>query len=434
MKKQRLKIIALTALIATAISSTACGLQPIIELKAQPTPSSDGIDREFLNSNAVSEEFSNALTDFNEKTSALLYNNDGNVNYSPISLYLALSLAKLGGADDAGLVELLGIDSFAGVSRTYEKYGETVVIDVPTDENEALADQCQRLMHLTNLDGENTEISIANSIWSSVGIKADFARLAAERLYAECFESLDGSEMSKWIKKQTKGLLAPELEEDEEHNCEEHMISILNTVYFNAQWTDKFQKSRNEKGIFHAPSGDVSAEFMQRNDNGGFRRGEDYTTASLGLKDGGSMTIVLPDEGVDIRELLKERGLTELLEGGEGKSGNINWYFPKFDFDCKMSFKELLTELGVGGIFEYDSGMAKNITDFTPMTVSDIRQETTISVDEKGVSAAAYTEIIYCGAAMPVDTADMRMDRPFLYTVEYKGAVLFAGIVDNPNG
>ena len=40
---------------------------------------------------------------------------------------------------------------------------------------------------------------------------------------------------------------------------------------------------------------------------------------------------------------------------------------------------------------------------------------------------------MYYGAAMPVDTADMRMDRPFLYTLEYGGVIIFAGIVDDPS-
>lgn len=424
-------ITATTASILTlsTILLSGCGLEPVVEVAPRLKPASGESYNEFRTKNIVSDEFSNAISEFNEKTASLLYNNEGNINFSPTSLYLALSLAKLGGADDPGLVELLGIDSFKGVEYSYEKQGTSYELYVPEDENEALADQCQRLLNWVDLDRDYTKINIASSIWSEREIKLPFAELVSEKLYAEVYNSLDPKKMSDWIKKQTGGQLAPELE-----TLEEQLLSILTTVSFEAQWTDKFQKSNNEKGSFHSPNGDVDAEFMQRTDIGSFRRGEDYTTASLGFKDGGSMTIVLPDEGTDIRALLKDKGLTELLEGGESKCGHIIWYFPKFEFDSDISFKELLTELGAGGIFDCNSGMAKNITDFEPMTIAGISQETTISVDERGVSAAAYTRIDYCGSPMPEDTADMHMDRPFLYAIEYQGALLFVGIVDDPNG
>ena len=375
----------------------------------------------------VTDEFLGALDDFAGRTAELLMR-EGNINYSPLSLYLALSLAELGGADCDALIDLLGADSFAGITTSVGYGTEESTLTLPSDRTEALADQCSKLWVRLCRSGEFTELEIADSVWSSVGIRQDFAEKAASCYYAECFDSLSPDEMSAWIKKHTKGTLAPELE-----LLPDQVLSIINTVYFKGEWTDRFDSSRTESGIFHAPDGDVSADFMQRNANGGFRRGENFTTASLGLKDNGSMTIVLPDEGTDIRELLEKEGLIRLIEGGESKSGDIIWYFPKFSFDCEFSVKELLTGLGVGELFDENSGTAKNITDFEPVTLGDIRQGTHIAVDERGVTASAFTELMYYGAAMPVDTADMRMDRQFLYTLEYGGVIIFAGIVDDPS-
>ncbi len=427
MKKQ---FAALTLTLALAATSCGMSVSPVVELVAKPKPaSSDYKDRQnFTIENLVSDEFYSALDDFADKTAAIL-NKEGNVNYSPTSLYLALALAKLGGADDPGLTKLLGIEKFDGITFESDPFynDQPVKITVPSGENAALADQCRKFMNLNTQNGEYTEIDIANSIWSSAGIKKDFAEIAARNLYAESFESNDPKAQKEWISKHTKGTLSPDIE-----NQLLELISIINTVYFKAEWADRFDKSKNEKATFHSPNADVEAEFMVKHTIGGFRRGENFTIAGRGFKDSGSMMIVLPDEGTGIRSLIEEYGLTGLLAAGESKSGYINWFFPKFGFRTEFSVRSLISDLGAGGIFGENAGMAKNITDFEPMTISEIRQGSYIAVDEKGVTASAYTDIAYAGCPMPVDTADMRMDRPFLYAIYYKNALLFVGIVDNP--
>lgn len=412
--------------IALALTLTSCGASPIVEPKVGKKVKNIDSVREFNVENLVSDEFHAALDSFADKTVDVLYT-AGNVNYSPLSLYYALSVAELGGADDAALLELLGVESFDGISTSKQLYGDEIDINVPSGSSAALADQCSKLWRQLCLTGEYTDIDIANSIWSDAGISKDFASSAAENFYAECFDSLSGEDMGNWIKEKTRGTLAPKIEIEDLQD-----LSILNTVYFRAEWTDKFKSSRTENGVFHSPNGDVDAKFMQSTEIKSFMRGEDFTVASRSFKDGGEMTVVLPDEGVDIREILERDGLLGLLEGGESKCGDVIWYFPKFEFDFEFSAKDMLCELGFDEFFTENSGMAKNITD-ADTTVSDIKQGTHIAVDENGVTASSYTDIVYCGTPMPEDTADMRMDRPFLYTVSYKDVILFVGIVDEPS-
>ena len=398
-----MKKIAISLALALTLSATSCGLKPLVALPTEEMITDSDTKRSLRLSFGEDEKLVSALNGFSDATAEILQTS-GNVNYSPISLYYALSLAKSGGADDAGLAELLGFDS--------------------ADE---LADRLESLHKLLELTGEYSELGIANSVWSTAGIKADFAKAAAEKLRAECFESMDAGAMSSWIAEKTRGTLKPKIE-----LVADQMLALLNTVYFKAEWIDRFNKSANEQGIFHSPSGDVEATFMKSREIKGFRRGENFTTAARSFKDNGYMQIVLPDEGVDIRELIAEQGLTGLLAAGESKSGYVNWYFPKFGFESEFSLKSLLSDLGAGGLFAENAGMAKNITDFEPMTLSEIVHGTYIEVDEKGVTASAYTNLQYAGSPMPEDEADMRMDRPFLYAIYYQNVLLFAGIVDDP--
>lgn len=398
-----MKKLALTLALSLALTATSCGLKPLVAL-----PGEKNLDRETVLAlrGRFSEDadLSDALDHFNDETAKILQTS-GNVNYSPISLYYALALAQLGGAEDEGLADLMGFDS-----------------------SDELAGKLSELRKLLELTGEYSEFEIASSVWSTAGIKQDFAKKAAESFRAECFESQDTDKMSSWVAEKTRGTLKPALDP-----VDMQMLSLLNAVYFKAEWIDRFQKSANEQNKFHAPTGDVDATFMKSSEIKGFKRGENFTTASRSFKDSGYMTVVLPDEGTDIRSLLEQYGLTGLLSAGESKTGYVNWYFPKFGFKSEFRLKSMFTSLGAGGIFDYNAGMAKKITDFEPMTLSDIVHGTYIEVDEKGVTASAYTNLQYAGCPMPVDTADMRMDRPFLYAIYYQDTLIFAGIVDDPS-
>ena len=58
-----------------------------------------------------------------------------------------------------------------------------------------------------------------------------------------------------------------------------------------------------------------------------------------------------------------------------------------------------------------------------------------VTIDEEGIEAAAYTILADAGAAPPRDTAEINMvlDRPFLFVIESRdGLPLFAGIVNDP--
>ncbi|MGI6366174.1 MAG: serpin family protein [Bacillota bacterium] len=57
-----------------------------------------------------------------------------------------------------------------------------------------------------------------------------------------------------------------------------------------------------------------------------------------------------------------------------------------------------------------------------------------ISIDEKGCEAAAYTHIVKGGAAPPEDEIVMKLDRPFIFAITGGAgdAPLFIGVVNNP--
>ena len=65
--------------------------------------------------------------------------------------------------------------------------------------------------------------------------------------------------------------------------------------------------------------------------------------------------------------------------------------------------------------------------------MASIHQDTRVKIDEEGVAAASYIEIIGAGAAMPPDEIiDFVLDRPFIFAVTKSQIPLFAGTVNMP--
>ena len=371
--------------------------------------------------NPVGENFTEAINNFSYKTGALVLTGEGeNINYSPLSLYYALSIAASGAKSEteAQLLDLLGI----------------------ADAQE-LSVQSGNLYRLLYRDNEIGKLKIANSIWlddhmngEAIIFKDDFIKSAAENFYASS-HSVDfaseetGKAMADWISSNTNGTLSPTFETNPDQ-----ILTILNTVYFYDQWFVRFDKNNTAEDVFYLSNGsEVKTDFMNQTfGSARFTKGKGFTRADLALKNAGQMTFILPDEGISPYDLITSAGqMKEVFEGGESFNGEVVWKIPKFSFHSKLSMTDLLKELGVKAAFTPDA-------DFTGITdhmayVTGVLQETKISIDEDGVEASAFTQIRLAGSAMPEGRADMILNRPFIYGITAQnGSLLFVGVCENP--
>jgi len=399
------------------------GAEPILDVVYPRAYAFDDYDtrREIREKNPVEDSFIDAINNFSYKTGAHILSEEGkNINYSPLSLYYALSIAASGAKNEteAQLLALLGVD-----------------------DSKTLSEQCGNLYRLLYTDNKIGKLKISNSIWMDddmngipVVFKDDFVKQAAENFYASS-HSVDfareetGKAMADWISANTNKTLSPEFETNPEQ-----ILSILNTVYFYDQWIDRFDRSKTAEDTFYPLSGsEIKCDFMNRTfPSASFSKGKDFTRAGLSLKNAGRMVFILPDEGVSPYELIASpEKMKEIFEGGESFAGEVVWKIPKFSFGSKLAVTDALEILGVSSVFMEDA-------DFTGITghmayITHILQETHIAIDEDGVEASAFTKIDYAGAAQPQGRADMILDRPFIYAVTAQnGSLLFMGICENP--
>lgn len=137
---------------------------------------------------------------------------------------------------------------------------------------------------------------------------------------------------------------------------------------------------------------------------------------------------------MDVNELVDDPTLLQALRADARASyPMVKLSVPKFKVSGKQDLRDMLGKLGVTDVLD----PAK--ADFTALTsdakdffLSKADHAAVVEIDEKGVSAAAYTDLGILGAGMPQKTLEFVLDRPFVFVVTgWDGSVLFTGVVRN---
>lgn len=378
--------------------------------------------------------YGEGLDGFFEKTIAEFLSDIGNESrvFSPLSLYMALSVT----------------------AETAEGESRQQILDLIGSENiEALRTQANEVWRGSySNDGATTSI-LANSLWidKELGYNQLTVNTIADSYYAGVYRGEMGSDalnkaMQKWLNEQTGGLLKEQVS-DFEVDDPTAVMTLFSTVYYRAKWFSEFKEANTETGVFHSPDGDVEAEFMYKRGDNTYYWSENFAAMKLLLENSGHIWLILPDEDVTMDELLADEKVYELIldknAWEDQKRLIVNLRLPKFDISSDFSLNEGLQELGVADIFD---GAA---ADFTPLAddmeevrrtyggniaISEAKQAARVTIDEEGVTAAAFTAMLYCGAAEPPDEeVDFTLDRPFFFALSHdSGLPMFAGVVNVP--
>ena len=359
-----------------------------------------------------------AVRRFADQTAAEIFTGRENTVYSPISLYAALGM----------LTELTD-----GETR------QQVMDLLGAADTEALRQQINRLWISVYQDGDAVcRLANAAFLRENAEVKQTAADTLAEWYFASSYRVPMGTEeadaaIASWLNQQTGGLLSEET--GNIRTEEENLLRLYNTIYYKAGWRRAFESSQTETDTFTAANGSKQqVDFLHQTGEGTYRKGEGYTAAPKTLECG-RMVFVLPDEGVTPESLLQREGfLAELTECDDG--ARVVWSVPKFDVKSSVELEDVLRTLGVADAFDADKA------DFTPLTdniayVSSVMQAARVKIDEEGVEAAAYTEIVAKsdGAPEPPPEVEMNLNRPFAFVIfDGNDVPLFVGTVQTMAG
>ena len=355
-----------------------------------------------------------------------------NTVYSPLSVYMALSMATECAASDTQKEMLAALHADS--------------VDELRKENSALFESLY-------FDDYNTYLKIANSVWMNqkYSFIQDTLQTLADKYYTVSFEK-DFSdekvpkEISQWIYKNTSGKISPEIKMHKNDKGEvDEVMKLINTVTFKEKWTKEFGTA-SEDDFYLRDGSRITCDFLHRKteyptENIGFA--DNYMKYALEMGDGYRMNFILPDEGTDVNEIVSDKDtMLEIINDDiEYSKRKIVFSVPKFDIESKFDLIEASRKMGINLAFDTYLADFSGVVDFEKSNISsayigEITHEAKIVIDEKGCEAAAYTIIsMYPSAAAPSleEPVYFELNRPFFYYVsDSEGTPVFSGIINNP--
>ena len=362
------------------------------------------------------------LQRFSDETAAAFFIGNRNAVYSPVSLYAALGMLTelTDGETKQQVMDLLGVS-----------------------DSRALRQWTKALWQQLCYDEQDSALRLGNAAFlnENMAFHKEPLDVLAEDYYASSYQLPMGSKaadktIAAWLDQQTNDLLTEDTGAIKTKEID--LLRLYNTIYYKAAWRAEFSEGATEKDIFTAADGtEQRTDFMHISIEGeDVARGEGYRRASLYLKDGGEMTFYLPDEGVTVEELLQRKNILNEVLAVNDWEVRVNWSVPKFDIHASLELNDALRALGVTDAFD------KAAADFAPLTdtgavVDSVMQAARVRIDEEGMEAAAYTEIIVEPTAAeppPCSEEEMNLNRPFLFAIWKDGAPLFIGAVQTMEG
>ena len=351
------------------------------------------------------------LASFYDKLYKNLLDGEKSGVISPVNIYMALSLLAecTDGNSRKEILDVIGVENI-----------------------EQLREQSKLIWAYNSCDDECGKSILANSVWidGDLPVKDQCVEYLKNDHFASAFNG-DFSDpayvnaMKQWLSDMTNGLLDECINEIE--LPVETLAVLASTLYYKARWYHEYYETENGKF-----DGKDCVFNVKTDSDGLIYKGDGFTAYSDQLSDGSSMWFFLPDEGKTVTDVLN----TGLISYINGPGKNYTQYdvtvrMPDFDVDYNESIKDEIAKLGIKECMDSNKANFSAMTD-SDLYVGDIIHAARFKADKEGVEGAAYTIVLLCGNAMPVEKEkyDFNLDRPFVFVVENGGTPLFIGTVN----
>lgn len=385
----------------------------------------------------------NTIVSFSQTNFSILAENQAeeNVLFSPLSLYVALSMLGEGTAGE-----------------TREQI-ETALAGTDGDASGFLENTRPLFSNL--LAGMNTSVDkfimmAGQSIWMnpSVPFRQSYLDILENDFYTEAYladfagdPDAVKAEMGEWVSDKTNGLLGDDLPID---ISPQDVFYLIQSLYFKDSWLSFFQEENTVAGAFTKADGSTQeTEFMHQNilPSSGVKT-DDFLAAELMTEQGFSFRVILPNETLTLDETLGLDRLYDVLYSDHLQTQNyeaspwspdwhVFWEMPKFDVQGDIDLMDLLQKQGITEVMgsQADFSNAADVEAGT-LFLDQAKQQVRVKVDEKGVEAAAVT-LFAMTVSMPLLQGELHMtlNRPFLFSiVTATGMPLFMGWVGDVAG
>ena len=349
--------------------------------------------------------------------------NPGNLFLSPYSISSALAMA------------------FAGAKgNTESQMAKVMRYDLP---QEVLHRAFGQINEVLNKPSEEYRLSVANALWSQVGL--DFVKKYLETVqagYGPGLKLVDFAgkteqarlTINKWVEERTENKIKELIKPDVLDPLTR--LVITNAIYFKGQWEQQFKKELTKDADFTLISKQkVKSPFM--NQQGSFGYAEEDGLQALELPYAGgdlSMLIFLPESASDYSRFEKKLDLA-MFSGiiGKMRKEAVNVSMPKFRFEAELGLGGTLQRMGMTDAFSEYLADFSGISD-TFLYITAVIHKAFIEVNEEGSEAAAATAVVMGTKSIGPQPIQFIADRPFFFAIRdlRTGSILFMGRIQDP--
>ena len=420
--KAMMKTFALMGMTAMALS--ACRTARV-EKAAENGNANWSVNEEVDESFLILSDAQHEMVNNNNSFAFSLYNKTMGMNsrvVSPLSVtYLMSMLAN--GADGETQQQILATLGWAG-----EGIQQPSLQDI-NDYSRMLIEKTARLdkavtVEIANYVAVNKEFKLNSKFQKSV-----------ERDYKAGVESLNFTSPSTlkrindWCNDRTHGMIPSIINE-----LDPDAVSyLMNAIYFNGTWKDKFSKEETKQEMFRGYTRDIQyVDMMHRHGEYFYADGDGYSAVSIPYGNGAfRMTVILPTEGSFLRDVMAsmDGGKFQALQRSMEKC-NVDLKIPRFTTEVDLPLNDIISALGAPLIFSPQADFSQFARgDFY---VSKMFQKAKIEVSEEGTKAAAVTAAIMMMSAMRPEkkrNVVFHADSPFAYIISENstGSIYFMG-------
>lgn len=348
---------------------------------------------------------------------------------SPAGLAIALSMLK-GGAEKESAQELDEVLNLNGMTTESLDRAQKVVSD------------------LLRGSDPSVRMEIANSLWSREGIPLNRNYVKKmESNYEAQTRALDFTSqqsvkiVNQWASDHTHGTIEKVIDAPPGADT---MLLLMNAMYFKGAWSKPFEKDLTENRDFTTENGQrLQVPTMLQSGRYDYVDGEGFQAIRLpyGESENFGMILALPDAETSLEDF-KENELPNFgIWSGEMEEQPGSLELPRFKLEDDLKLNETLIALGMPSIFDRDRAELKGLLEEQDahtdnLSLSKVKQNTFIDVNEEGTEAAAVTAIFAAGSAAPSsEPFELKLNRPFFFAITDRttGLIVFMGEVGNPS-
>lgn len=412
-------LMGMTAMVLSACRTTR------VEKAAENGNANWSVNEEVDESFLILSDAQHEMVNNNNSFAFSLYNKTMGMNsrvVSPLSVtYLMSMLAN--GADGETQQQILATLGWAG-----EGIQQPSLQDI-NDYSRMLIEKTARLdkavtVEIANYVAVNKEFKLNSKFQKSV-----------ERDYKAGVESLNFTSPSTlkhindWCNDRTHGMIPSIINEVDP----DAVSYLMNAIYFNGTWKDKFSKEETKQEMFRGYTRDIQyVDMMHRHGEYFYADGDGYSAVSIPYGNGAfRMTVILPTEGSFLRDVMAsmDGGKFQELQRSMEKC-NVDLKIPRFTTEVDLPLNDIISALGAPLIFSSQADFSQFARgDFY---VSKMFQKAKIEVSEEGTKAAAVTAaIMMMSAVRPEKKRNVvfHADSPFAYIISENstGSIYFMG-------